>query len=213
MQWTRGKDERNIETIAATSLRHRDWYDWIPLALFAYRRTKHPVTGYSSFYGREPTVPLDSILIEIHARFDFAFARSFQINRRADDKKKEEQKEQYNRRREEEEFSVGDWILVERIVKPGEDKFKQPFEGPFRIRRKLSALNYRLEDIHGNKIEKTFNIVQMKVNFQRHFELAANEKDDSDDTEDPRSTTFNRSTKIFQANWICTNLRRRKRSK
>jgi hypothetical protein len=181
----------------------RDWDDWIPLALFAYRRTKHPVTGHSPFFlvhGREPNVPIDTIINmkidenvnlprytrDLILRLQEAFkSADAQIN-----KKKEEQQEQYNRRREDEEFSVGDWILVERIAKPGDDKFKQPFEGPFKIRKKLSALNYRLEDIHGNKIDKTFNIVQLKkVNFNDISSWLKRDNSDSenDDGEDPRS--------------------------
>jgi hypothetical protein len=120
------------------------------------------------------------LILRLQEAFKFADARS--------NKMKEEQQEQYNRRREDEEFSVGDWILVERIVKPGDDKFKQPFEGPFRIRKKLSALNYRLEDINGNKIDKTFNIVQLKkVNFNDISSWLKRDNSDESDDDDPKS--------------------------
>ena len=55
---------------------------------------------------------------------------------------------------------------MQNIKKPGDYKFKRPYFGPFRIREKLSELNYKLEDLEGNPIEKTMNITQLKrINF------------------------------------------------
>ena len=127
-------------------------------------------------HGREPSVAMDTLIStkmketvsnhqyinDLMSALKTAHAAAIVATQRA----KEEQQRQYNKGKLNIEYEVDDYVLVQNIKKPGDYKFKRPYFGPFRIREKLSELNYKLEDLEGNPIEKTMNITQLKrINF------------------------------------------------
>lgn len=193
--------------------RQSDWDEWLPLVLLAYRRTKHSATGYSPYFmlhGREPLIAMDTIIsakmketVSNHQYINdliSALKTAHEAAKIATLKAKEEQQRQYNKDKLNVEYEVDDYVIVQAIKKPGDFKFKRPFYGPFRIRQKLSELNYKLEDLEGNPIEKTFNITQLKrINFNNVSEW--NEQADSVekyqiDEEEPSSDEDEEETRL-----------------
>ena len=152
-----------------------DWDEWLSLALFAYRRSVNPVTGYSPFYllhGREPKIPLDTIIksdvemfSDTHTFIQDLVVRLQEIYEdvaETTNLEKKRQQQQYNKHRQDIEFNEKDYVLLKRIKIPGQSKFRKPYIGPYRIKKKLSSLNYRLEDLDGKERKQTAHVDRLK---------------------------------------------------
>lgn len=135
---------------------HRDWDVALPYVTFAYNSSRHDTAGYSPFYllyGREPHLPLDTLLPpsaappseyahEAIARADHArqLARSRLLASQTS------QQESYNRRHRTVSFSPGSLVLLwtpSRRLGLSE-KLLSRYVGPYRVLRQVTAVTYEI---------------------------------------------------------------------
>ena len=163
---------RTLDDLFSTlELAHqRDWDDFLPLMLAAYRFTPHSATGFSPFellYGRSPNMPLNLIappLLPITPPPDVSLSSTVpqqldyistvqsslqSIWQQASsnlDAAAQQRIAMYNKRSHDRLFHVGDLVLVTRppaqsTINP---KWAPRHHGPYRVVEKISDHTYRL---------------------------------------------------------------------
>lgn len=159
-QQTDGQTERTNRVINEM-LRHwvnhrgNDWDQYLTIVEFAINNAVHHSTGFSPFYlnqGRHPRTISSEPGQELNGLNCSKLKEAITAAREALAKAQTRQAKHYNLRHRDEEFEVGDEVLMEyknfrlpehrQIV---QQRFLPRFVGPFRIKRKLSRLNYELE--------------------------------------------------------------------
>ena len=170
---------------------HQDWDEWLPYVVFAYNSTRQNSTGYTPYYllhGFEPRLPSDitdpnddTSVAEHFERLHHAREAAIQATLRA----QEGQKKQYDRNRYEQEFREGDlvWVHRQRGYIGQTTKLRHPYEGPWKILKKFSDLNYLVQDMSGNTQQSktdTVHVSRLKPYFARDPSLVMRPESDSD---------------------------------
>jgi transposase InsO family protein len=178
------KFNRTLKTMLRTLIQDRhqkDWDEFIPYILMAYRAAPHKSTNDSPYYlvfGREPRLPLDVSLhlpadekqgiTEYKSSVTQRIARGIKLAQRALEKARQQYEKHYNTGRSPLEFSVGDsvWLYIPHISKGLSKKFSSPWCGPFRIAQKISPLLYELGRGNG-KLTQRVHIDRLKPFYDR----------------------------------------------
>jgi len=145
------------------SRHQRDWEEFLPHVLAAYRSSVHEVTGFSPnflLFARENRAPLDlvygrpsdawptgatyvSYVEEMADRMETAYREVREILQ----KSAERRKHGYDLRVREAVFKEGDkvWYFSHRRYKGRSPKWEKAYSGPYTVLRRCGAINYVLQ--------------------------------------------------------------------
>ena len=180
---TDGQTERANRTIeqmlrSYVNVQQNDWDQHLTAIEIAYNNSKQASTGYSPFFlnsGQHPFFPLTTSVRSESDQYSNATAEQMiedlltHLNWAEENIKKAQQQqiEQTNKHRKQIEFETGQkvWLstsdLRHRIkITP---KLSSHWIGPFRIKRKLSPLNYELELPNSFSIHPVFHISKLRL--------------------------------------------------
>lgn len=143
----------------------RDWDEWVPYALAAYRSTPHSATGYSPnfmMFGREMQMPFDCGLSpqDSHLRDDeYTLGLREKLDvvagaaKARDEVKRGAMNALRSRGRKDRTFAEGDWVyLYTPAISSGESKkFRKPWKGPYLVVERNSEITYTLQ-VRGERI-------------------------------------------------------------
>lgn len=135
---------------------HHDWDIALPYVTFAYNSSRHATAGFSPFYllyGREPTLPLDTVLPSAatptteYARDAIALAdHARQLARTRLTASQDTQRHYYDARHRDAQFSPGALVLLwspSRHVGLSE-KLLSRYTGPYRVIRQVTPVTYEI---------------------------------------------------------------------
>jgi transposase InsO family protein len=165
---TNGAVERFHRTLNAmlgkvVSEKQRDWDEWLPLVMTAYRASPHTATGHSPnklTFGRETSMPVDIVLGRPEEDRDVAesydsFAgdlvnkleAAFTLVREELRVAAERRKKQYDLRVREKNFPVGTWVwyYCPRRYQKRSPKWQKMYTGPFLVVKYISPVNYVIQ--------------------------------------------------------------------
>ena len=158
----------------------KDWDEFLPYCLFAYRTSKHPSINESPFfmlYGRDAKLP-----IEIH--FGMADSNEPSLNpmlhklqmreylqeayvlaRKTMQIAAQKSKWSYDIKHSDKSFSVGDrvWLHDPSTPEGLKSKLTHHWHGPFRVTDKISNLLYQLADVNGKPRKGLVNVRKIKT--------------------------------------------------
>ncbi|KAG8236845.1 hypothetical protein J437_LFUL017195 [Ladona fulva] len=142
--------------------KQRDWDDWLPFAMSAYRSTPHTATQESPHFlmhGRDIELPFDDIVeplkinystdsnyaAELRARLNIAFREVRERLRES----QHQQKRGYNKKARAVNFREGDRVFLHHpFVGVGKKrKLSRQWQGPYRILEQTSPVNFRVQHI------------------------------------------------------------------
>jgi len=141
----------------------RDWDEWLPHVMAAYRAPPHSSTGFSPnrlFLGRENRMPLDLVMglpaMETNGDrpvADFVIDQqemaehAYQIARKQLGVGAERRKRTYDIRVKTEQFDVGEWVwyYYPRRYTKRSPKWQRCYTGPYLIVRCLPPVNFVLQ--------------------------------------------------------------------
>lgn len=154
----------------------KDWDNYLPYLLFAYREVPQESTGFSPFellYGRRVRGPLD-VLREAWAGEEEGEAplavHVIEMRDRLQDmtelvqehmeKSQERQKAYYDRHTRERQFEKGDRVLV--LLPMTQNRLKLKWTGPYRVSRKISDVDYEVETPGRRREKRVYHINLLK---------------------------------------------------
>lgn len=162
----------------------RDWDEYIPFLLFAFRTMTHATTKESPFYmlfGRDARSPLDRVMRthepserldprtykeELHGRL----MRCYSIAKENAVAAMERNKARYDQgRREEEPFRVGDLVLWKREYLPQGrvHKLARMWDSTYRIEGRVGELLYRLRGARGKVLKELVHVEKLRLRRER----------------------------------------------
>ena len=166
-----GRLERAHQSFAAVishyvSQDHGDWDEQLNFALFAYRNTKHRITGFTPaylMYGRDLTMPWDSTLSA--ERHNYAEEPSYGVELQKRLKEAYEQATEFNRQNQEEErrkcnkgltlpvVSVGQMVLLRNMaISPGQSKkLASRWIGPYKVTKVRSPVTFDIQHVQNGR--------------------------------------------------------------
>ena len=156
---------RTLNSIMAKAIEvdQHHWCENVPMALAAYRASKHESTGYSPnmlMFGREVTMPVDLVLglpeankekeathSEFVARLQARFRTMYEEVRLQLAKVAEKSKDYYDLKVRPAQFQVGDWVwyYLPKATVGRTPKWQRCFEGPFLVVAALDPVNYSIQ--------------------------------------------------------------------
>ena len=145
----------------------KDWDEYLPYLLFAYREVPQETTGFSPFellYGRcvrgpldvlredwtgdkETAVPVATHVLEMRERL----AEMTELVAKHTTVSQRKQKQQYDKNAKSRSFQTGDQVLV--LLPLAANRLKLQWTGPYKVTRKVGAVDYEIE-IPGRRQEK-----------------------------------------------------------
>jgi transposase InsO family protein len=141
--------------------RHDDWDEYLAAACFAYNTSVClDSTSFSPFFlmfGREPLMPLDTVLPTADLPDDPSLAEYFhrlitcrQIAKDNLLEKQRQMKERYDKSSNPPDFAPGDliWLFVNQILVGGSSKFYRKFSGPYVLLEQTSPVNWKIAQAH-----------------------------------------------------------------
>jgi hypothetical protein len=156
----------------------KDWDEYLPYILFAYRSTPHESTKETPFfltYGRDPRLPINVSLgstqptprngTTYRAQLMQKFESAFELVRKNLAKAHERQKTNYDKGRREIEFPVGSrvWLYTPTKKKGLSPKLTRPWKGPFRVTQRVGKLLYKLRDEDGRTLKQLVHVQRLKT--------------------------------------------------
>ena len=138
-----------------------NWDLNIGLTLMAYRSAVQASTGYTPYfllYGREMRLPLDVIYrpperdqsrteyaIEVRKTLD----QAYNVARDKLQLAPKRQKDYYDRRTRGKRLKQGEsvWLRTPVLEKGVAPKFQEPWTGPFKVKKQLSDVTYKIQDM------------------------------------------------------------------
>ena len=168
----------------ATADHSLDWEECLPKVCFAYNTSVQASTGHTPFYlmfGRqakllvglmyslENTQEVD--LPEYIANLKRTFQKAYEIAREHIGEKQQFQKELYNQKVHGLPFCIGDlvWLYVPAVTKGRLKKLHLPWDGPYRVIKRLSDVNYCIQAtmgrrrrlvVHFNRLKKCSSVME-----------------------------------------------------
>ena len=147
--------------LATTTKEHPfGWEDQIRKVCMAYNTSVHATTGYTPFYlmfGREARLPADLMFgtpspadesPDVYARnLKKSLESAYERVRRTTASAHQQQKQLYDKKVHGKPFEVGDlvWLHSPAVAKGKSRKLHHPWQGPFRVIKKLSDITYRIQ--------------------------------------------------------------------
>mgnify|MGYP003389980841 FL=1 len=165
---TNGAVERFHKTLNSmvgkvASENQRDWDEYLPMVMAAYRASPHEATGLTPnrlILGRETAMPVDIALgrpeeekVEFTSYDEFAddlasrLEKAFQMARESLGKAAQRRKNAYDLRVKGSSFAVGQWVwyLYQRKYKGRSPKWQRSYTGPFLIVKALPPVNFVIQ--------------------------------------------------------------------
>ena len=143
-----------------------DWEECLPKVCFAYNTSVQTSTGYTPFYlmfGRQAKLPVDLMygmdntpdveLPEYVGNLKRTLQKAYEVAREHIGEKQQFQKELYNQKVHGLPFCVGDlvWLYSPAVTKGRSKKLHLPWDGPYRVIKRLSDANYRIQATMGRR--------------------------------------------------------------
>ena len=145
----------------------KDWDEYLPYLLFAYREVPQETTGFSPFdllYGRHVRGPLDVLredwtgekgvavpvatyIVEMRERL----AEMAHLVAKHVTHSQRRQRQHYDKKAKTRSFEVGDQVLV--LLPAVANRLKLRWTGPYKVTRKVGTVDYEIE-MPGRKREK-----------------------------------------------------------
>ena len=156
---------RTLNSIVAKAIEvdQRHWCENVPIALAAYRASRHEATGYSPnmlMLGREVTMPIDLVLglplanqerndsYDIYvSKMQDKFRCMYEEVRLQLAKVAERSKDYYDLKVRPAQFAIGDWVwyYLPRAIVGRTPKWHRNFEGPFLVVKVIGPVNYSIQ--------------------------------------------------------------------
>ena len=137
----------------------KDWDEYLPYLLFAYREAPEESTGFSPFellYGRQVRGPLDvlrEVWTEEESEKTTEITHLVQMRKRLEKmsslvransaRAQKRQKKSYDAKVKEQLLEIGDEVLV--LLPMKQNKLKLQWSGPYQITRKVTPVDYEVE--------------------------------------------------------------------
>ena len=143
-----------------------DWEDHLRPLCMAYNTSIHPTTGYTPFllmFGRQARMPVEVMYGtpsgEDTSPSDYATTLRKQLEtayrrvREQMGQKLNRQKEFYDEKKHGQPYSQGElvWLHSPAIPRGQARKLHRPWTGPYKILRRLSDSNYRIQDVQSRR--------------------------------------------------------------
>ena len=161
-----------------------NWVDYLPDILWGIRTDKHSGTGETPFnlvYGTEAVIPAemevntlrtesydpDTNPEELRSNLDFLEERRLQAKLRQVNRSSAVTR-YFNKQVKHRQFQVGDLVLrnCEASKQASEHKKLSPsWEGPYQVKQVLGKGAYKLQDLGGRDLPRTWNAVHLKKYF------------------------------------------------
>ena len=165
----------------------KDWDQWLPYLLFAYREVPQASTGFSPFellYGRQVRGPLDLLReawgnprpTETNSILAYVLKMRDKMEEMAslvEDNMHQAQQTQarwYDQSTRQRSFTPGKQVLL--LLPTTENKLLARWQGPYRITRKLGPVTYELEMPGRRKTRQVFHINLLKEWHERELPLS-----------------------------------------
>ena len=165
----------------------KDWDQWLPYLLFAYREVPQASTGFSPFellYGRQVRGPLDLLReawgnprpTETNSILAYVLKMRDKMEEMAslvEDNMHQAQQTQarwYDQSARQRSFTPGQQVLL--LLPTTENKLLARWQGPYRITRKLGPVTYELEMPGRRKTRQVFHINLFKEWHERELPLS-----------------------------------------
>ena len=165
---TNGAVERFHRTLNAmlgkvVSEKQRDWDEWLPLVMMAYRASPHTATGFTPnmlTFGREVSMPVDIVLgkpeednQELQSNESYVgsllnrLEAAYTLVREQLQAAAKRRKKQYDLRVREKDFKVGTWVwyYCPRRYQKRSPKWQRMYSGPFLVMKRISPWNYVIQ--------------------------------------------------------------------
>ena len=154
----------------------KDWDEYLPYLLFAYREVPQASTGFSPFellYGRKVRGPLDVLkeawtgaegnqgsgvtqIVEMRQRME-EMMDQVQVNA---NRAQSRQKRLYDRGAHTREFAVGDQVLI--LLPQTHHSLKLEWVGPYKVTRRVTTVDYEVVMPGRRKERRVYHINLMK---------------------------------------------------
>ncbi|GFV85534.1 transposon Ty3-G Gag-Pol polyprotein [Trichonephila clavipes] len=146
-----GKNERVNQTLVAklrckvNSTTKTPWTKLLEQVTYEYNNSPHDVTGFPPAYLMFGTLPYYSPLPnQVKLNYPpIQQARQIAVNRTI--KHHKINKQRYDRHYVDAKFKVGDLVLYQNFSYPNSSKLQSPYNGPFKVVRKLSNVTYEID--------------------------------------------------------------------
>ncbi|GFX09077.1 transposon Tf2-9 polyprotein [Trichonephila clavipes] len=146
-----GKNERVNQTLIAklrckvNSTTKTPWTKLLEQVTYGYNNSIHDVTGFPPAYLMFGTLPYDSPLPnQVKLNYPpIQQARQIAVNRTI--KHHKINKQRYDKYYVDAKFKVGDLVLYQNFSYPNSSKLQSPYNGPFKVVRKLSNVTYEID--------------------------------------------------------------------
>ncbi|GFU53278.1 retrovirus-related Pol polyprotein from transposon 17.6 [Trichonephila clavipes] len=146
-----GKNERVNQTLVAklrckvNSTTKPPWTKLLEQVTYEYNNSPHDVTGFPPAYLMFGTLPYDSPLPnQVKLNYPpIQQARQIAVNRTI--KHHKINKQRYDKHYVDAKFKVGDLVLYQNFSYPNSSKLQSPYNGPFKVVRKLSNVTYEID--------------------------------------------------------------------
>ena len=154
----------------------KDWDEYLPYLLFAYREVPQETTGFSPFdllYGRCVRGPLDVLkedwtgdrgtavpvatyVVEMRERL----AEMAQLVAKHTAIRQQKQKQHYDKNAKSRSFKVGDQVLV--LLPTAANRLKLHWTGPYKITKQVGRVDYEVEMPGRRQERKIYHVNLMK---------------------------------------------------
>ena len=182
----------------------KDWDDYLPYLLFAYREVPQESTGFSPFellYGRrvrgpldilreswtgesEAEVPVAAYVVEMRDRLQEMSA----LVRDTAQQAQRRQKQNYDRRAKVRTLQPGEKVLV--LLPKQKNKLKLEWVGPYTVLRKMSDVDYEVETPGRRKEKKIYHVNLLKPFYEPNAVFLAMQGNDEEPQEEEIETKF-----------------------
>ncbi|GFT21362.1 retrotransposable element Tf2 protein type 3 [Trichonephila clavipes] len=178
-----GKNERVNQTLVAklrckvNSTTKTPWTKLLEQVTYEYNNSPHDVTGFPPAYLMFGTLPYDSPLPnQVKLNYPpIQQARQIAVNRTI--KHHKINKQRYDRHYVDAKFKVGDLVLYQNFSYPNSSKLQSPYNGPFKVVRKLSNVTYEIDKTKSiyRKINRYCSFYKIKtISFKIQFPIMLN---------------------------------------
>ena len=154
---------RTLLDMLATSAKDHPW-SWehhLRKVCFAYNTSVHSTTGFTPFYllfGRQAVLPVDLMFSPVQksvtpseyaAHLKYSLANAYEHVRKCTGAQQQRQKELYDRRVHGQLHDIGElvWLHQSAVPRGSSKKLYHPWTGPYRVLKRLSDANYRIQHI------------------------------------------------------------------
>ena len=154
-----------------------DWERHVRKVCMAYNTSVQASTGYTPFFlmfGRQARIPVDVIYgtpnnttqspNEYAATLGKQMSQAFALARKHSEAKHVRQKEIYDRKVHGKPYQKGDYVWLHSPMgkREASKKLYHPWSGPYRVVKKLSEANYRIEQFQGRRTRKIVHFDRLK---------------------------------------------------